>query len=260
MQHAGVPAQMIDESMPEALRNFDEYLAEGNSRAAAELQFKKDIDQASSLGKFMKSEEKQADAERTIRLVLLKMGLPQDEIELQLPAATRFFMVQLARGHSAAHALKLFRAQREAIKLAERNGLQKELGGGRSVELEECLQTCKELQEDYDSYDQNPDLSGALFVLSLLDKLDEKAARARAAAPARQQNPESKTSGWRRASVEDYGRAMREALEELAESDRAEVERCQDLYFQALQKENDELRRVLIPGHERIAEREARLH
>ena len=52
---------------------------------------------------------------------------------------------------------------------------------------------------------------------------------------------------------------MREALEELAESDRAEVERCQDLYFQALQKENDELRRVLSPGHERIAEREARL-
>ena len=239
MQHAGVPAQMIDESMPEALRNFDEYLAEGNSRAAAELQFKKDIDRESSIGRCRSSEEKQADAERTIRLVLLKMGLPQDEIELQLPAATRFFMVQLARGHSAAHALKLFRAQREA------------LGGGRSVELEECLQTCKKLQEDCDSYDQNPDLSGAVFVLSLLDKLDEKAVRARAAAPARQ-NPELKTSGWRRTSVEDYGKAMREALEELAKSDRAKVERSSRLYEAAMWK--------TLPLMNEIARKFARKH
>ena len=70
----------------------------------------------------------------------------------------------------------------------------------------------------------NPDPSGALYVLSLLDKLDEAArGRGEAAAP---DHPESSTSGWRRASVEDYGRAMRLALEELAESDRREIERA----------------------------------
>ena len=70
----------------------------------------------------------------------------------------------------------------------------------------------------------NPDPSGALYVLSLLDKLDEAARGAgEAAAP---DHPESSTSGWRRASVADYGRAMRLALEELAESDRREIERA----------------------------------
>jgi len=224
MQDEGVPARMIDASMPEALRKFDAYLAEGNSRAAGELEFKKDMDRARRLGSLSRSEEVQADAERTMRLVMLKMGLPRDEIELQLPAATDFFLVQLAQGHSPAHVLKLFRAQREKAKEICR-------------ELEECLRTCKELQEDYDSYDQNPDLSGSLHVLKILDKLDDEEARAHAAAPARQQTaPESKTSGWRHASVEDYGKAMREALEELAESDRAKVERSRRLYEAAMWK------------------------
>ena len=69
------------------------------------------------------------------------------------------------------------------------------------------------------------DISGAVYVLSLLDKLDDQEAAARAAAPAagQQAAPESET-GWRRASKDDYGRAMREALEELAESDWRKVE------------------------------------
>ena len=251
MQDAGVPARMIDASMPEALRKFDAYLAEGNSRAAAELQFKRDIDQASSIGNRRSSEEIQADAERTMRLVMLKMKLPRDEIELQLPAATRFFMVHLAQGHSPAHVLKLFRARREKAKK-----LCREQSPEHKAELEGCLRTCIELQEDYDSYDQNPDLSGALHVLKILDKLDD------AAAPARQQTaPESKTSGWRHASVEDYGKAMREALEELAESDRAKVEGSRRLYEAAMWKTLP-LMNESVPKHMTFAdlERHLRMH
>ena len=71
---------------------------------------------------------------------------------------------------------------------------------------------------------QNDDPSGALHVLGLLDKLDEAARGAGdAAAPSHQ--GASGSTGWRHASVEDYGRAMRSALEELAESDRRQIER-----------------------------------
>ncbi|KAH8097500.1 hypothetical protein JL720_392 [Aureococcus anophagefferens] len=79
---------------------------------------------------------------------------------------------------------------------------------------------------------QNPDLSGALAVLEILDRVD--AARGGCeAAPSQRDATESGTSGWRRASVEDYGVAMRAALEELAESDRREIER--------LRQEHDEI-------------------
>ena len=71
---------------------------------------------------------------------------------------------------------------------------------------------------------QNDDPSGALHVLGLLDKLDEAARGAGdAAAPSHQ--GASGSTGWRHASVEDYGRAMRSALKELAESDHREIER-----------------------------------
>jgi hypothetical protein len=74
---------------------------------------------------------------------------------------------------------------------------------------------------------EDPDPSGALHVLKILDKLDEAARVAsEAAAPGHRGASGSSTSGWRHASVEDYGRAMRSALEELAESDRDETERC----------------------------------
>ena len=91
------------------------------------------------------------------------------------------------------------------------------------AEMLERVRFCSETQQQYESFHQNPDLSGALYVLTLLDKLD-------AAAPARQQPPPESETGWRHASVDDYGRAMREALEELAESDRREVELFQSLY------------------------------
>jgi hypothetical protein len=71
---------------------------------------------------------------------------------------------------------------------------------------------------------RNPDPSGALYVLGLLDKLDE-AARGAGEAAAPSQQGASGSTGWRHASVEDYGRAMRIALEELAESDRDERRR-----------------------------------
>ena len=88
--------------------------------------------------------------------------------------------------------------------------------------------TAVEIEQTFESHCQNPDLSGALYVLELLD---DQEARACAAEPAagQQAAPESET-GWRRASVDDYGRAMREALEELAESDRREVQLFQSLY------------------------------
>ena len=91
------------------------------------------------------------------------------------------------------------------------------------VEDMEKLNVSVEIEPTRESQIQSPDPSGALYVLSLLDKLDDQEARARAAAPAGQQNaPASKPSAWRRASKDDYGVAMRAALEELAESDRRE--------------------------------------
>ena len=87
----------------------------------------------------------------------------------------------------------------------------------------EKLNVSVEIEPTRESHIQSPDPSGALYVLSLLDKLDDQEARARAAAPAGQQSaPASKPSAWRRASKDDYGVAMRAALEELAESDRRE--------------------------------------
>jgi hypothetical protein len=97
------------------------------------------------------------------------------------------------------------------------------------AEMLERVRFCSETQQQYESFHQNPDLSGALYVLTLLDKLD-------AAAPARQQPPPESETGWRHASVDDYGRAMREALEELAESDRAKVKRSRVAYDVAMQK------------------------
>jgi hypothetical protein len=96
-------------------------------------------------------------------------------------------------------------------------------------EVLERVMYCSEMQMQYESFHQNPDLSGALYVLTLLDKLD-------AAAPARQQPPPESETGWRHASVDDYGRAMREALEELAESDRAKVKRSRVAYEVAMRK------------------------
>ncbi|KAH8064548.1 hypothetical protein JL722_1425 [Aureococcus anophagefferens] len=71
---------------------------------------------------------------------------------------------------------------------------------------------------------RNPDPSGALYVLGLLDKLDE-AARGGGEAAALSHQDVSGSTGWRHASVEDYGRAMRIALEELTASDGYEYER-----------------------------------
>ena len=91
-----------------------------------------------------------------------------------------------------------------------------------AAEFNERGERAKELEKIL----ANPDPSGALYVLSLLDKLDEAArAAGEAAAPDHPDASGSNASGWRRASVEDYGRAMRLALEELAEGDRREIER-----------------------------------
>ena len=96
-----------------------------------------------------------------------------------------------------------------------------------AAEFNERGERAKELEKIL----ANPDPSGALYVLSLLDKLDEAArAAGEAAAPDHPGASGSSTSGWRRASVEDYGRAMRLALEELAESDRREIERIRQEY------------------------------
>ena len=89
---------------------------------------------------------------------------------------------------------------------------------------EASIKIIEDRLDDLEPFVRNPDASGALYVLGLLDKLDEAARGAGdAAAPSHQ--GASGSTGWRHASVEDYGRAMRSALEELAESDRHEIER-----------------------------------
>ena len=89
---------------------------------------------------------------------------------------------------------------------------------------EASMKIIEDRLDDLEPFVRNPDASGALYVLGLLDKLDEAARGAGdAAAPSHQ--GASGSTGWRHASVEDYGRAMRSALKELAESDRREIER-----------------------------------
>ena len=267
MDAVGCPSYVMTSLLRKHLPTFEAFEAEGGSVRVREEEFLEDIlrvmEHRLEAVKMWGPDKTPADAERFVRRNLKNAGLPREVIRAQLPAATDLFIQRLGNGHTEAHSVQLLARcffkgyAEEPVKQAKAGARAKADKQAKAVARAKADQ---KLAWTYHSHLQNPDLSGALYVLSLLDKLDEKEARARAAAPARQQNPESKTSGWRHASVEDYGRAMREALEELAESDRAEVERCQDLYFQALQKENDELRRVLIPGHERIAEREARLH
>lgn len=97
----------------------------------------------------------------------------------------------------------------------------------KMVEAEAKLKANLQRLHDLAIRIENLDPSGALHVLKILDKLDAAARVAsEAAAPGHQGASGSSTSGWRHASVEDYGRAMRSALEELAESDRHETERC----------------------------------
>jgi hypothetical protein len=364
MEDAGVPAETIDKTMPETLQNFTHYIAKVG-RPAAELEYKKDMEQVKNFGTAegyrrvgeMSAQQKEeikmehAHAKRTMRRVMRDAGLPQDEIEAHLPAATQLFVAQLAQGRSAADAEKLLTPclrteeikrttkeieqvrdkkhaaepaiSAEALKravdavlesdpdiqrLVKQNGASlicpdmklmadvaehfkrglmeklrlddlssllneehqkiinkefKEFGDRVSetvadfvtcpanAEVLDHIQFCSNLREQCSIFQKNPDLSGALHVLSLLDKLD-------AAAPARQQNaPESET-GWRHASVDDYGRAMREALEELAESDRAKVKRSRVAYDVAMQKTlaylnetfGDERRQLTLDGLE----------
>jgi hypothetical protein len=119
----------------------------------------------------------------------------------------------------------------EHTKMMNERGLRTPLPDTRPehAEVLERVMYCSEMQMQCESFHQNPDLSGSLYVLTLLDKLD-------AAAPARQQPPPESETGWRHASVDDYGRAMREALEELAESDRAKVKRSRVAYDVAMRK------------------------
>ena len=102
-----------------------------------------------------------------------------------------------------------------------------------SAQLLDFQMQTNSLEEELATKLQNPDSSGALYVLGLLDKLDEAARGDGEAAGAALDHPGasgSSPSVWRRASVEDYGRSMRLALEDLAESDRLEIERIrQDL-------------------------------
>jgi hypothetical protein len=272
MAESGCPSYVMTALLRKHLPIFEAFEAQGGPSASAELAVVEDIEKVMEKRReavnMWGPDKTPADAERFVRRKLENAGLPREVIGAQLPAATDLFIQQLGH-HTEAYSVQILArcffkgyaeepanqakagARAKSDKRAKADARAK---ADKQAKADARAKADPQLKRTYESHRQNPDLSGALYVLSLLDKLDEKAA------PARQQNPESKTSGWRRASVEDYGRAMREALEELAESDRAEVERCKDLYFQALQKENDELRRVLIPGHERIAEREARLH
>ena len=123
-----------------------------------------------------------------------------------------------------------------------------------NANLVELKMRTDHLEEELAAKLQNPDSSGALYVLELLDKLDEAArGGGEAAAPEHPgaSGPESgsSTSGWRHASVEDYGRAMRIALEELAESDRREIENIrQELASNSEKLEicREELERFLV--------------
>ena len=100
-----------------------------------------------------------------------------------------------------------------------------------NANIQDLQMETNRLEEELATKLQNPDSSGALYVLGLLDKLDEAArGDGEAAALDHPGASGSSPSVWRRASVEDYGRSMRLALEDLAESDRREIERIrQDL-------------------------------
>ena len=107
---------------------------------------------------------------------------------------------------------------------------------------------------------QNDDPSGALYVLELLDKLDEAARDAgEAAAPSLE--GASGSTGWRHASVEDYGRAMRSALKELVWSDSDEYERGREEHVKLikelvrLRQEQDKRTADFHLEHELAAER-----
>jgi hypothetical protein len=99
-----------------------------------------------------------------------------------------------------------------------------------------------------------------LYVLELLDKLDEAARDAgEAAAPSLE--GASGSTGWRHASVEDYGRAMRSALKELVWSDSDEYERGREEHVKLikelvrLRQEQDKRTADFHLEHELAAER-----
>ena len=117
MEDAGVPAEIIDKAMPETLQNFTHHMAKVG-RPAAELEYKKQVKNIGTAEGYrrvgeMSAQQKEeikmehAHAKRTMRRVMRDAGLPQDDIEAHLPAATQLFVAQLAQGRSAADAEKL---------------------------------------------------------------------------------------------------------------------------------------------------------
>ena len=141
----------------------------------------------------------------------------------------KFLMMGARGGCGKCARLAMDHLEREAATIAKLSALLPRPGAASPTSVDamvedmDKLNVSVEIEPTRESHIQSPDPSGALYVLSLLDKLDDQEARARAAAPAGQQNaPASKPSAWRRASKDDYGVAMRAALEELAERDRRE--------------------------------------
>ena len=138
----------------------------------------------------------------------------------QMRAEIGALNTQLHRGAEQLGAAEWQRAKYEAATLLEKKAKYE----AATAASEASMKIIEDRLDDLDRSSDDPDPSGARHVLRLLDKLDE-AARGAGEAAAPSHEGASGSTGWRHASVEDYGRAMRSALEELAESDRRQIER-----------------------------------
>lgn len=243
MEGAGVAPWLVNEKLPEATRVFHDHLAECHGVwPRAEVMFEQYFDKALEVRK--KEYERhfreniyniRVNAEKIVWKVLSDAGCPPEIIEERMPMHMNYFCSHMALGRSASSAEREFKElieeglaqhEKELSEPAEPVSQKQSRRSQDAQEADEIAQTVR-------SHRQNPDLSGALYVLSLLDKLDAKEAQSE------QQNAsETKTSGWRHASKEDYGRAMRGALEELAESDRREVQRIHQAYEKQIRDYN----------------------
>ena len=226
LRNASQPEHPIDQYVPNVLRIFNNYVADGHSLEKAEQLLTEALRQAALIefhdlpwGEGV-APEPAALTEAVVKRTFMEVA----ENERRSRPADRVF------GSTDDHMDFLVGAL--AARLGESDG---ESLAATAEQVKRTGARLKELRNIL----KNPDRSGALAVLEILDRTD--AARGSSEVPPGQRDAsESGTSGWRHATVEDYGVAMRAALEELAESDRREIE--------GFRKEHDKLATELERG------------
>ena len=225
LRNAGQPEHFIDQYTPNVLRIFNNYVADGHSPEKAEQL----LMEALRVG----NEEVLREAHRRV--------CEEQSRALTEAVVKRTFMEVAESERRSRPAGMVFGSTDDHMDflvgaLAARLG--ESDGESLAATAEQVKRTGARLKELRNIL-KNPDRSGALAVLEILDRTD--AARGSSEVPPGQRDAsESGTSGWRHATVEDYGVAMRAALEELAESDRREIE--------GFRKEHDKLATELERG------------